>query len=48
MLKDQKGIVRSKSSYADRTSVIEYDPGLINEEQIKAFIRELGFKALSK
>jgi len=48
MLKDQKGIMRSKSSYPDRASVIEYNPDLINEEQIKAFIRELGFKALSK
>lgn len=48
MLKDQKGIVRSKSSYPSRTSVIQYNPDLINEEQIKAFIRELGFKALSK
>ena len=48
MLKDQKGIVRSKSSYPDRTSVIEYNPDLINEEQIKAFIHELGFKARSK
>lgn len=48
LLKDQKGIVRSKSSYADRTSVIEYNPDLINEGQIKAFIRELGFKALTK
>ena len=48
LLKDQKGIVRSKSSYLDRTSIIEYDPGLTNEEQIKGFIRELGFKALSK
>jgi Cu+-exporting ATPase len=48
MLKDQKGIVRSKSSYPDRTSVIEYNSDLINEEQIKAFIHELGFKARSK
>ena len=48
LLKDQKGIVRSKSSYPDRTSVIEYDPGLTNEEQIKGFIRELGFQAVSK
>jgi Cu+-exporting ATPase len=45
LLKDQKGIVRSKSSYPDRTAVIEYRPDLINEQQIKAFIQELGFKA---
>lgn len=45
LLKDQKGIVRSKSSYPDRTALIEYYPDLIDEEQIKSFIRELGFSA---
>jgi copper chaperone CopZ len=45
LLKDQKGIVRSKSSYPERTAVVEYDPGLVNEEKIKAFIQELGFTA---
>jgi Cu+-exporting ATPase len=45
LLKDQKGIVRSKSSYPERTAIVEYNPGLINEEQIKAFIQEFGFTA---
>jgi copper chaperone CopZ len=45
MLKEQKGIVRSKSSYPERTAVIEYDPSRINEAQIKAYIQELGFTA---
>jgi copper chaperone CopZ len=45
LLKDQKGIVRSKSSYPDRTSVIEYVPELIGEPQIKGYIQELGFTA---
>ena len=45
LLKDQRGIVQSKSSYPDRAAVIEYRPDLINEEQIKAFIQELGFRA---
>jgi copper chaperone CopZ len=45
MLKDQKGVVRSKSSYPDRTAVIEYDPDQINEGRIKAYIQELGFTA---
>ena len=47
LLKDQKGIVRSKSSYPDRTAVIEYNPDLVNEQQIKGFIQELGFTAKS-
>jgi Cu+-exporting ATPase len=45
LLKDQKGIVRSKSSYPDRTATIEYNPDLVNEEKIKSFIEELGFTA---
>ena len=45
LLKDQKGIVRSKSSYAERTAVVEYDPAVVNEEKIKGFIQELGFRA---
>ena len=45
LLKDRKGIVRSKSSYPDRTAAIEYNPDLVNEAQIEAFIQELGFSA---
>lgn len=45
LLKDRKGIVRSKSSYPERTAVVEYNPDLVNEEQIKSFIQELGFTA---
>jgi len=47
LLKDQKGIVRSKSSWPERTAVIEYNPDLITEEKIKEFIQELGFRAIS-
>ena len=47
LLKEQKGIVRSKSSYPDRTSTVEYDPGLVKEEEIRSLIRELGFQAQS-
>jgi copper chaperone CopZ len=45
MLRDLKGIVTSKSSYPDRTAVIEFNPELVTEKEIKAFIEELGFKA---
>jgi copper chaperone CopZ len=47
MLKDLKGIVRSKSSYADRTSVIEFNPDLTSEPAIKGFISEIGFAVRS-
>ena len=45
MLRDQKGIIASKSSYPDKMAVIEFDPDLITETQIAAFIEELGFMA---
>jgi Cu+-exporting ATPase len=45
LLADREGIVKSKSSYPDRTCVIEYNPELVNEAEIKGYIQELGFKA---
>jgi copper chaperone CopZ len=45
LLADRKGIVKSKSSYPDRTSVIEYNPQLVTETEIKGYIQELGFRA---
>jgi Cu+-exporting ATPase len=45
LLKEQKGIVRSQSSYPERKSTVEYLPGQIGEPEIKAFIQELGFTA---
>jgi copper chaperone CopZ len=45
MLKERKGIVRSKSSYEERTAVVEFNPGLVSEKQIRGFIEELGFTA---
>jgi Cu+-exporting ATPase len=47
MLKDLKGILRSKSSYADRTSTIEFNPDLTSEPAIKGFIKEIGFSVRS-
>jgi Cu+-exporting ATPase len=44
MLRDLTGIVRSKSNYAERSSVIEFNSGLVTEAAIKAFILELGFR----
>jgi len=45
LLKDQPGIVSAKSSYPERSSIITYNPVLISEDKIKAFIHELGFTA---
>jgi Cu+-exporting ATPase len=45
LLADQRGIVKSKSCYPDRTCVIEYNATLVTEAEIKGYIQELGFKA---
>jgi copper chaperone CopZ len=47
MLREHKGIVRSKSTYPDATTVIEFNPHLVTETQIKTFIEETGFIARS-
>jgi copper chaperone CopZ len=47
MLREHKGIVRSKSSYPNGTTAIEINPDLVTETQIKAFIEETGFIARS-
>jgi copper chaperone len=43
MLREHKGIVRSKSTYPAGTTVIEFDPEFVAETQIKTFIEETGF-----
>jgi len=45
MLRDQKGVVRSKSNYERRTATIEFHPELVTEKKVRGFIEELGFKA---
>ncbi len=45
MLSRQKGVVRSKSSYKDATSTIEFDPNAVTVASLKAFIGEMGFIA---
>jgi copper chaperone CopZ len=44
LLKQEKGIVRSKSSYAAGTSSVEYIPDQIREEEIRSRIQEFGFR----
>jgi copper chaperone CopZ len=45
LLKEERGIVRSQSSYPDRTSTVQYNPDLIRDEEIRSRIQEFGFKA---
>jgi copper chaperone CopZ len=45
LLQRQKGVVRSKSSYRDATTTVEFNPELVTEKELKAFIAEMGFTA---
>jgi Cu+-exporting ATPase len=45
MLCRQKGVVRSKSSYPDAITVVEFKPDLVTEKAIYRFISEMGFTA---
>jgi hypothetical protein len=45
MLLQHMGVVHSKSSYPDALTTIEFQPSLVNEESLKAFISEMGFTA---
>ena len=48
MLKQQKGIVKSKTTYDTGTSVIWYSKELISQKQIADLIRDRGFKVKLK
>jgi copper chaperone len=45
MLSQQKGILKSKTTFATKNSVIQYDKNLISEDKIIELIEEKGFKA---
>ena len=45
MLCRQTGVIHCKSSYPDATATIEFDPALLGEDSLKAFISEMGFTA---
>ena len=44
MLLQQKGIVRSKSTYPEGVVVITFDPRIMNDKAVVAFIAEQGFR----
>jgi hypothetical protein len=43
MLRQHKGIARAKASYTDARAIIEFDPKLVTDSWLKAFIAEMGF-----
>jgi Cu+-exporting ATPase len=43
LLRQQKGVVWAKASYPDASVVIKYQPGGVTENQLKAYIAEMGF-----
>ena len=44
MLKEQQGIIKSKTSFDQSSAVIEYDPILVSEEEIINLITDRGFE----
>lgn len=44
MLKEQQGIIKSKTSFDQSSAVIEYDPILISEKEIINLITDRGFE----
>ena len=44
MLKEQKGIIKSETSFDKSSSIIEYDPKQISEEKILSLIKDRGFE----
>jgi Cu+-exporting ATPase len=45
MLERQKGVVRAKSSYADATTTVVFQPESVTESALRASIAEMGFRA---
>lgn len=44
MLKEQKGSIKSETSFDKSSSIIEYDPKQISEEKILSLIKDRGFE----
>jgi Cu+-exporting ATPase len=45
LLRQQKGVLQSQSSYPAAITVIKFDPHLVTEISLKALIADLGFTA---
>ncbi len=45
LLLRQKGVVSAKASYPEASVVIKYVPATVTEDQLKAYIAEMGFTA---
>ena len=45
MLRRNKGILRSHSTYPEAITTIEYEPKIIDTAKIQSFIAEMGFTA---
>jgi hypothetical protein len=43
MLRQQKGVLRAKASYPDANVAIVFNPELVTEETLRAFIKDKGF-----
>jgi copper chaperone CopZ len=46
LMQQQEGVVRSKSTYPEAVTTIEFKPSVITEKSLKGFISEMGFQVL--
>ena len=44
LLRQQKGVLSSKSTYPEGRVTVSYDPGIVTPSEIKAFIGSMGFR----
>ena len=43
MLRQQQGVVRAEASYPKANAVIEFNPAIVTDVSLKAYIAEMGF-----
>lgn len=44
MLRQQKGVIRSRSRYPEGTVWIEFEPKSVTDGSLRSFIAEMGFR----
>jgi copper chaperone CopZ len=48
MLREQNGVKSADASYPDGMVTIQFDPAMVSEASLRAFIEEIGFTAEEK
>ncbi len=46
LLRRERGVLSAKADYPSTTVVIEYDPAVIDDRHLQAFVQDAGFRAV--